>query len=64
MNDDCAYHMKEENKSLNPFVEKNVNSANTEKKKKNSANTSRISRVFLYWPFFHIGRVCSRYDAG
>ena len=62
MYDDCVYHMKEENESLNPFIGK---------KKVNSANTEKLGQYESYWPsfsvlaeFFHIGRVCSRYDAG
>ena len=44
MYDDCVYHMKEENKSLNPFVGKNVNSASTEK----------LGQYESYWPSFSV----------
>ena len=54
---DYVYHMKEENKNLNPFIGEKVNSVNTETLgqydwsiQKHSANTRCIGRVFLYWP--------------
>ena len=65
MYDDCVYHMKEENKCLNPFVGKKKNNP----KNINSANTEKLGQyrkiVFsVLAEFFHIGRIYSQIDAG
>ena len=57
MYDDCVCHMKEENKSLTPFIGKKTLTPPIQKTRpvqKNSANTYRIGRVFLYWLSFSI----------
>ena len=42
-----------------------MNSANTEQLGQYRKTTGRIGRVFsVLAEFFHIGRVCDRYDAG
>ena len=52
MYDDCAYQMKEQNKSFNQFIEKLVQ------------YESYWLSFSVLAEFFHIGRVCNQYDAG
>ena len=51
MYDDCVYQMKEQNKSLNPFIGNKLNSTNTEKL---GQYESYWLSFFLYWPSFSI----------
>ena len=48
--DDCVYQMKEQNKSVNQFIGKKLNSANTEKLGHVLTEFFYTGGVFQYWP--------------
>ena len=69
MYDGCVYQMKEQNKSLNQFIGKKLNLANTENL--SQYRKKKLGQYESYWlsfsvlaEFFNTGRVCNRYDAG
>ena len=60
------YHKKEQNESLNQFKEKKFNLANTDQigQYRKTRPKQVVLAEFVLAEFFHIGRVCDRYDAG